>query len=202
MQRSKAQSAKVQCSRAQYSKRSAQRRPDGGVLKFPSRLFGAGRARRAYSARQVAGAFAGRSTSKRGRARSFRRPPVLRRAARGRCAPLGAVKECAARWAAPMGRRGRFRTMQLRCSKHPSQRSKVQQLRCPRFPRSSAPHPPLHPPQSITVGVRPMPTTAEVILRQLLHPQMPSAVRPTARWKALSAFSVFAPKMPSSVRVE
>lgn len=56
--------------------------------------------------------------------------------------------------------------------------------------------------QSITVGVRPMPTTAEVILRQLLHPQMPSAVRPTARWKALSAFSVFAPKMPSSVRVE
>lgn len=64
------------------------------------------------------------------------------------------------------------------------------------------PPPPLHPPQSITVGVRPMPTTAEVILRQLLHPQMPSAVRPTARWKALSAFSVFAPKMPSSVRVE
>ena len=36
--------------------------------------------------------------------------------------------------------------------------------------------------QSITVLVRPMPTTAAVIFFQVLQPQMPSAERPTRRW--------------------
>nr|DAD81554.1 MAG TPA: hypothetical protein [Siphoviridae sp. ct7es18]DAQ74986.1 MAG TPA: hypothetical protein [Caudoviricetes sp.] len=47
-----------------------------------------------------------------------------------------------------------------------------------------------------------MPTTALVSFFQELQPQMPSAVRPTERWKALRAVSVLLPKMPSSVRVE
>ena len=46
-----------------------------------------------------------------------------------------------------------------------------------------------------------MPAAAEAIRRQLLQPQIPSAVRPLLRWKARSALSVFAPKMPSSVLV-
>lgn len=54
----------------------------------------------------------------------------------------------------------------------------------------------------MTVLVRPMPTTAAVSFFQELQPQMPSAVRPTARWNPFRAFSVLAPKMPSSVRVE
>lgn len=202
MQRSKAQSAKVQCSRAQYSKRSAQRRPDCGVLKFPSRLFGAGRARRAYCARRMAGAFAGRSTSKRGRARGFRRPPVLRRAARGRCAPLGDSERMRCAPGRPFGPARKIQNDAIALFKTSFAAFKSTAIALPPLSPLVPPHPPLHPPQSITVGVRPMPTTAEVILRQLLHPQMPSAVRPTARWKALSAFSVFAPKMPSSVRVE
>lgn len=56
--------------------------------------------------------------------------------------------------------------------------------------------------QSMTVCVRPMPTTALVSFFHVWHPQMPSAVRPIARWNPFTADSVFAPKMPSSVRVE
>ena len=52
--------------------------------------------------------------------------------------------------------------------------------------------------ESTTVCVRPMPTAAAAILRQLAQPQMPSAVRPNARCAPLSAVSVRAPKMPSS----
>lgn len=56
--------------------------------------------------------------------------------------------------------------------------------------------------QSMTVCVRPMPTTALVSFFQVLQPQMPSAVRPMARWNPFTADSVFEPNTPSSVRVE
>ena len=55
--------------------------------------------------------------------------------------------------------------------------------------------------QSMTVRVRPMPTLAAVSFFQVLQPQMPSAVRLTARWNARTAFSVPPPKMPSSGRL-
>ena len=54
---------------------------------------------------------------------------------------------------------------------------------------------------SITVAVRPMPTTASVIFFQLLHPQTPSAVRPKRRCTPFRAVSVLAPNTPSSVPV-
>ena len=54
---------------------------------------------------------------------------------------------------------------------------------------------------SITVEVRPMPTTASVIFFQLLHPQTPSAVRPKRRCTPFRAVSVLAPNTPSSVPV-
>ena len=56
--------------------------------------------------------------------------------------------------------------------------------------------------RSITVEVRPMPNTAEVIFFQLAQPQMPSAVSPKRRWQAFRALSVRAPNTPSSVPVE
>ena len=51
----------------------------------------------------------------------------------------------------------------------------------------------------MTVFVRPMPTTAAVSFFQVLQPQMPSAVRPTARWKPFTALMVLLPQMPSRV---
>ena len=56
--------------------------------------------------------------------------------------------------------------------------------------------------RSITVEVRPMPSTAEVIFFQLAQPQIPSAVSPKRRWQAFRALSVLAPNAPSSVPVE
>lgn len=56
--------------------------------------------------------------------------------------------------------------------------------------------------RSITVEVRPMPNTADVIFFQLAQPQMPSAVSPKRRWQAFRALSVRAPNTPSSVPVE
>ena len=56
--------------------------------------------------------------------------------------------------------------------------------------------------QSMTVRVRPMPTTAAVSFFQVLQPQMPSTDRPTERWKPRRALSVLGPNLPSSVRVE
>ena len=47
-----------------------------------------------------------------------------------------------------------------------------------------------------------MPTTALASFFHVLHPQLPSAVRPIARWNPFNADSVFAPNTPSSVRVE
>ena len=56
--------------------------------------------------------------------------------------------------------------------------------------------------RSITVEVRPMPNTADVIFFQLAQPQMPAAVSPKRRWQAFRALSVRAPNTPSSVPVE
>ena len=53
----------------------------------------------------------------------------------------------------------------------------------------------------MTVAVWPMPRLAAAIFFQLWQPQMPSAVRPKARWAAYSAVSVRAPKMPSRLPV-